>query len=202
MGSLVLEYEITPTAAEFADAAWTLEQPEIMCDLLHAPEVEEAIMKRVQQGSSIPIVLSSFFSTMSSITSASTVNISRSLSKLKRVFVSYLDTSSDKEPDIFRHPTDADYSLQLRIGSRLVPEVPMKDDTTRFNQLFKSIGSFKDSAKHVNITKAQYAGDGTFGHSFLLAIKVHKPLADKCTAHFRSPRPRWARTDVATFSCG
>ena len=113
MGSLVFEFEITPTAAEFADAAWTLEQPEIMCDLLHAPEVEEAVMKRVQQGSSIPIVISSLFSTMSSITSDSTVNISRSLSKLKRVFVSYLNTSSnDKEPDIFRHPTDSNYAFR------------------------------------------------------------------------------------------
>ena len=90
------------------------------------------------------------------------------------MFVSYLDTSSDKEPDIFRHPTDADYSLQLRIGSRMVPEVPMKDDTTRFYQLFKSIGSFKDSAKHVNITKAQYAEDDTLGHRFLQCLSTEK----------------------------
>ena len=43
----------------------------------------------------------------------------------------------------------------------------MKNDTTRFYRLFKSIGSFEDSAKHVNITKAQYGGDDTFGHRFL-----------------------------------
>ena len=90
------------------------------------------------------------------------------------MFVSYLNTASDKEPDIFRHPTDADYCFQLRIGSRLVPEVPMKDDTTRFYQLFKSIGSFKGSAKHVNIAKAQYEGDDTLGHRFPPCLSTEK----------------------------
>ena len=56
----------------------------------------------------------------------------------------------------------------------MVPEVPMKDDTTRFYQLFKSLGSFKDSAKSINITKAQYAGNDTLGHRFLQCLSTEK----------------------------
>ena len=74
-------------------------------------------MKRVLSGSSIPISLNSFFSTMTRVSSDSTVNISRSLSKLVRVFISYIAASGDSEVDIFRHPTGA-YELQMRVGSQ------------------------------------------------------------------------------------
>ena len=156
-GAISRQREITPTSAEFADAAWAIEQPEIMCDLLHAPEVEEAVMKRVQQGSSIPIVISSFFSTMSSITGDSTVNISRSLSKLVRVFISYVAASGDSEVDIFRHPTGS-FEFQMRVGSRMVPENALKGDPSAWYQLTKGLGLHADSARDINITKAQYAG--------------------------------------------
>ena len=98
----------------------------------------------------------SFFSTMTSIGADSTVNISRSLSKLCKVFVSYVASSGDSEVDIFRHPA-AGYEIQLRIGSRMVPENALKDDPTMFYQLMKALNLHADSSRDINISKAQYA---------------------------------------------
>ena len=114
-------------------------------------------MKRVLSGSSSPISMNSFFSTMTSVSSDSTVNISRSLSKLVRIFVSYVAASGDSEVDIFRHPTGS-YELQCRIGSRMVPENALKDDPSFWYQLTKAMGLHADSSRDINITKAQYAG--------------------------------------------
>ena len=114
-------------------------------------------MKRVLPGSTIPISMCSFFSTMTSIGSDSTVSISRSLSKLCKVFVSYVAGSGDSEVDIFRHPTGS-FEIQMRVGSRMVPENALKDDPSTWCQLTKALGLHADSARDINITKAQYAG--------------------------------------------
>ena len=167
MGSLVLELEITPTSTDFADAAWTLENPVLTCDLLEAPEAQSAIEKRILSGSSVPITLSTFFSTMSSITADSTVNISRNVSKLKRVFVSYTNTS-DSTVDAFRHPTGA-FSFQMRISSKMIPENAIEDDTTAFYQLHKALGSHKDATRSINIDKAGYSGT-----KYLLCLSTEK----------------------------
>ena len=50
----------------------------------------------------------------------------------------------------------------------------MKDDTTAFYQLFKALGSLKDSAKHINITKTQFEGDDTAGHRFLQCLSCER----------------------------
>ena len=95
--------------------------------------------------------------TMTSVTSDSTVNISRSLSKLQRVFISYIAASGDSEVDVFRHPTGS-FEIQMRVGSRMVPENAIKDDPTAWYQLTKALGLHADSARDVNITKAQFGG--------------------------------------------
>ena len=115
-------------------------------------------MKRVLSGSSIPISMNSFFSTMTSVSSDSTVNISRSLSKLVQIFVSYVAPSGDSEVDIFRHPTGGSYELQCRLGSRVVPDTALKDDPSFWYQLTEAMGMHADSSRDINITKAQYAG--------------------------------------------
>ena len=156
-GQLVFELEVTPTSTDFADAAWTLEAPELSCDIVEAPEIQEALVKRVLSGSSIPISMNSFFSTMTSVSSDSTVNISRSLSKLCRVFISYVAASGDSEVDIFRHPTGS-FEIQMRVGSRMVPENAIKDDPQAWYNLTKALGIHADSSRDINITKSQFAG--------------------------------------------
>ena len=71
-GQLVFELEVSSDSTHFADAAWTLEAPELSCDIVEAPEIQEALLKRVLSGSTIPISMYSFFSTMTSIGSDST----------------------------------------------------------------------------------------------------------------------------------
>ena len=114
-------------------------------------------MKRVMSGSSIPISMNSFFSIMTSVSSDSSAIISRSLSKLVRVFISYVAASGDSEVDIFRHPTGS-FEFQMRVGSRMVPENALKDDPQAWYQLTKGLGLHADSSRDINITKAQYAG--------------------------------------------
>ena len=150
-GQLVFELEVTPTSTDFADAAWTVEAPELSCDICEAPEIQEALVKRVMSGSSIPISLNSFFSTMTSVTSDSTVNISRSLSKLCRVFISYVAASGDSEVDIFRHPTGS-FEIQMRVGSRMVPENAIKDDPQAWYNLTKALGIHADSSRDINLS--------------------------------------------------
>jgi len=168
MGSVFFEWEIRNSSADFADAAWTLDNPVLVCDLLEAPEAQQAIERRILSGSSIPIVLSSFFYTMTSITPDSTVNISRNPSKLKRVFVSYTAAANDSAVDVFRHPTGA-FSFQMRISSKMVPENAIEDDTTAFYHLHKALGSHKDATRSINIDKAGYAGT-----KYLLCLSTEK----------------------------
>ena len=96
-------------------------------------------MKRAMSGSSITISHNSFFSTMTSVSSDSTVDISRSLSKLVRAFISYVAASNDSEVDIFRHPTGS-FEIQMRVGSRMAPENAIKDDPQAWYNLTKALG--------------------------------------------------------------
>ena len=113
--------------------------------------------------------MSSFFCTSTAITAggSETINISRSLSKLKRVFVSFA-AANDSESDVFRHPTGA-FEFQLRIGSKLIPETRLADNASFWYQLQKSLGAHRDAARSINITKAGYQGT-----TFLIGLSTEK----------------------------
>ena len=87
------------------------------------------------------------------LTKAQHVNILRCLSKLCRVFISYIASSGDSEVGIFRHPTGS-FEIQMRVGSRMVPENAIKDDPTSWYQLTKALSIQADSSRDINITKA------------------------------------------------
>jgi hypothetical protein len=109
---------------------------------------------------------------MTSVTPESTVNISRALSKLCRIFITYVATG-DAEPNVFKHPTGGNFSIQCRIGSRMIPENPISDDGTAFYQLSKALGAYGDSNRSVNITKANYAS-----HEYVVCLSTEKLLGE------------------------
>ena len=114
--------------------------------------------------------MSSFWCTSSSITpgSSETINASRSLSKLKRVFVSFTKATGDSESDTFRKPTGA-FEFQMRIGSKLIPEERIRDSATFWYQLQKSLGANRDAARNINILKSGYEGT-----TFLIGLSTEK----------------------------
>ena len=97
---------------------------------------------------------------MTSVSSDSTVEVNRSLSKLVPVFLSYIGASSESKVDIFCQPTggpDSSFEIQMRVGTRIVPENAIKDDPQAWYNLTKAHEIHADSSQDINITKAQYA---------------------------------------------
>ena len=57
----------------------------------------------------------------------------------------------------------------MRIGSRLIPESAIEDDTTAYYQLHKALGAHKDATRSINISKADYEST-----KYLLCLSTEK----------------------------
>ena len=148
--------------------SWQIENPVVRCDICTLDNsLQNEYAQLLLSGKSLPINYSSYVNQMQTITGTSpAINITRALSRLKSVFVTF-DQVNSMAPSItganghlavwkkswndFHHPMtyqtgsmyNSQYEMeyQLQVGSKLFPDFPMRSLQEQFYQLRKCMGT-------------------------------------------------------------
>lgn len=142
-------------------------------------------------GKKLPIHFTALTSASQVITSIQTnVNVSRSLTRLKAVFVSlYMQaiagaSKTEKESNYFWHPMGAtkydsvsELQFQLQIGSKLFPEYPIRSLGEAFYQLRKTFGIHYGNDQ-MNLQQRAYRSQ-----KFVIGIDLEKVLGSSFTGY-------------------
>jgi hypothetical protein len=147
-----------------------------VCTLDNA--LDNSYTQHLMNGRHLPIVYNTFVSNIQTIVAADTqINVSRSLSRLKSVFLS-LERNLDKQRAVwhtknwnsFYSPMAEDTmtpltthiqtneitSLQLQIGSFLIPQYPIRSHSECFYSLRKALGLASNMIANVDIDGNEY----------------------------------------------
>ena len=172
---------------------WTIKDVRIVCDVVTLDSgLQNDYAQHVLSGKSLPINYSTYVSQYQTITSADfAVNISRSATRLKSVFINFdadhnnstTDHVVHRNMNTFVHPmcgagyVDGDYSYQnelqwqVQIGSKMFPEYPVRSLAETFYQLRKALGIHGSAFHSISITPQQYRND-----HFIIGIDTEKFL--------------------------
>jgi hypothetical protein len=166
-------------AAINTSKSWRIENCQIKCDIVSLDNsLDNSYVNHLLGGNTLKIVYDTYISSIQTITSADTqVNVSRSLTSLRSVFMS-LDKNftearikwCNKSWNTFystmignrdgpSNIKDSDWEiqhLQLSIGSKLYPEYPIKSHAECFYNLRKSLGVQANSLHAVDIKGNEY----------------------------------------------
>lgn len=181
--------------------SWSIRNVEAKCDLIALDNaLDNSYAEYLLSGKSIPINYQTFTSQVQTIanTQKPNVNISRSLTRLKSVFVTlekeqesvlrpgrknwnnFFSPMSEENQIIvttnsyangFLHDPDGEIKFQLQIGSKLYPEYPIVAHSEAFYQLKKTLGIQSSDVHSFDITARQYRD-----HRFIMAIDTEKVL--------------------------
>ena len=212
---LVLEFEVVsdisdpivyPTTATSADLTvftlantsllWMISQVQLKCDLVTLDNaLENEYSEHLMRGNSLPINYDTYISQMQTISDYTySCNITRSLTRLKSVFVNF-DWEGAGEPgpgmlpasgaefrktfNDFYHPSgdyliqlqDKEIEFQIQIGSKLYPEYPIRSVQEAFTQLAKCLGVNNSAFHGIDMIAQEYRS-----HKFIIGIDTEKIL--------------------------
>ena len=161
-----------------------------LCTLDNA--LENSYVSHFMGGKTINIVYNTFISSLQTVVSAETqINVSRSLSKMKSVFISLDKAFSDNRSNhaykfwnnfwspntgvtttpIFPDRLERFSLLQLVIGSKLFPEYPMKSHAECYYSLRKALGIQANNLHSIDINGLEYRNN-----KFIVGIDTEKLL--------------------------
>jgi hypothetical protein len=174
---------------------WKIENCMVKVDLCTLDNaLENSYVSHFMGGKTINIVYNTFISTLQTVVSADTqINVSRSLSKMKSVFVT-LDknfTTGDLRAtfynkfwnnfwspnagtggtDYLTHNGEKFSHFQLQIGSKLFPEYPIKTHAEAFYSLRKALGIQANNLHSIDIDGNEYRNN-----KFIVGIDTEKLL--------------------------
>ena len=170
---------------------WSIENCQLKCDIITIDNtLQNNYDSHLSSGGKLPISYNTYITQSQAVSGQDiSVNVSRAISRLKSVFVSFyktptVATSADKEWLHFVHPMEnsvnydkrLEIEVQLQIGSKLFPEYPIRSISESFAQLKKSIGIQGSNFHSVSITPKQYRND-----HFVIGIDTEKALGASYT---------------------
>ena len=182
---------------------WEINNPVVKVDICTLDNsLQNEYAQLLLSGKSLPINYSSYVNQMQSISGTSpAINITRALSRLKSVFVTFDQLSSTaptssasnmhlplwkRNWNDFHHPMtystsaayDANYEMeyQLQIGSKLFPDFPTRTLQEQFYQLRKCMGTEASNFHSFDITPKQYRN-----HTHIVAFDTEKNLGSAFT---------------------
>ena len=157
--------------------------------------LENEYVAHLVSGKSLPINYDTYISQMQTIADYNySCNITRSLTRLKSVFVTFDgEGTGETGPDVlpltgsefrktfidFYHPSgdylvqrqDKEMEFQIQIGSKLYPEYPIRSVQEAFSQLAKCLGMNNSAFHGVDIISQAYRS-----HKFIIGIDTEKIL--------------------------
>jgi len=174
--------------ASNSSTSWEIVDVQLKCDLLTLDNaVDNQMVEKLLSGKSININYNTYVSQSQSISGRnSSVPITRALTRLKNIFVTFDGLRVDeatrlhwyKEFNDFYHPnsysvtdydSDKELEIQVQVGSKLFPEYPIRSLSESFYQLVKCLGL--SSLRDVSLTNDSYRT-----HNFILGLDTEKVL--------------------------
>jgi len=185
----------TPFLAGNTSQLWKIENCMVKVDLCTLDNaLENSYVSHFMGGKTINIVYNTFISTLQTVVSADTqINVSRSLSKMKSVFVTLDKDYDDSDAratfynkswnnfwspnagtdltDALTHTSEKFSHFQLQIGSKLFPEYPIKTHCEAFYSLRKALGIQANNLHSIDIDGNSYRNN-----KFIIGIDTEKLL--------------------------
>ena len=195
-----LEFELVGSASEAVQGAqsdigksedFLIDNVQLKCDLVQLDNsLDNEYAQHLLSGKSLPINFSTFTCSSQVITSLDTsVNVQRSFTRLKSVFVSLykqdaVQHPNRKEVNYFWHPMGSaaynqykELEFQMQIGSKLFPEYPIRSLAEAFYQLRKSLGINSTNAQ-MNMVQRYYRD-----HKFVISLDTEKMTGASFTGY-------------------
>lgn len=178
------------TGGTAVSTEWDISNVQVKCDILTLDNgLDNEYASHLLSGKTLPISFNSYITQVQSTVSSQTdfsVNVSRAITRLKSIFVSlYRDekTGTDnstktKECNYFYHPMrggyrfDREIEFQIQIGSKLMPEYPIRSLAEAFSHLRKALGILSSSFPTLNMTVRKYSHN-----QFFIGIDTEKVIS-------------------------
>ena len=181
-------------SAETTSVKWILQACMLKADLCTLDNaLDNNYVTHLLGGKNLNIVYNTFISNIQTIQSADTqINVSRSLTKLRSVFISlqrnfagdrarwfnkdwnnfYSPMAGDTTTQITKHREDGEITyLQLQVGAFLMPQYPIRSHSECYYSLRKSLGIQSNSLHSIDINGNDYRNN-----KFIVGIDCEKLL--------------------------
>jgi hypothetical protein len=166
-------------SAATTSTSWKIQNCQIKCDIVSLDNaLDNSYVNHLLGGNTLKIVYDTYISSIQTITSEDCqVNVSRSLTSLRSVFMSLEKTFTEGRikwynkswnnfwstmaavrdgPINFKESDDEIQHLQLMIGSKLYPEYPIRSHAECFYNLRKSLGIQASNLHSIDIRGNEY----------------------------------------------
>ena len=173
---------------------WMITDVRVVCDVVTLDSaLQNSYAEHVLSGKALPINYSTFVSQYQTLTSTDfAVNVTRSVSRLKSVFVTFDGAHTPNiHPESVVHTNvntfmgpmaSANYSggvydfnkelqWQVQIGSKMFPEYPVRSLAETFYQLKKALGIHGSAYHSLDLTPHKYRND-----HFIIGVDTEKIL--------------------------
>ena len=183
--ALEFEFELVSNATDAftgTTVAWQINNVQMKADMITLDNtLDNEYTRYLLEGKPLPIHFTSYTHASQVIAQLnSSVNVQRSLTRLKSVFVSMSnDDTGKKEVNDFWHPMavasgaydyDKELNFELQIGSKKYPEYPIRSVAEAYSQLRKALGIHSNNAQ-MDIAATEYCSS-----KFVFAIDLEKVL--------------------------
>ena len=201
---ITIELELVNNHADSARSTgsqqWSIHDVQLKCDMVTLDsQLDNSYAEHLLSGKSIPISYTSYTTSQQVCTGPTTnVNISRSLTRLKSIFVTLykekknLTDPANPVPDLsllnevnrFWHPMEGTYDFakelqfELQLGSKKWPEYPMKSQAEAFYQLRKTMGILGSAYHSLDITGPDFKNN-----KFIIGFDLEKMLGASFTGY-------------------
>ena len=195
VSTIALDTDTTPGVFKPSNTSllWKIENCMVKVDLCTLDNaLDNSYTSHFMGGKTINIVYNTFISTLQTVVAAETqINVSRSLSKMKSVFVSldknfagdrltyynkswnnfWSPNAGSTYTNYINHTEEKFSKFQLQIGSKLFPEYPIKTHCECFYSLRKALGVQANNLHSVDISGVDYRNN-----KFIIGIDTEKLL--------------------------
>jgi hypothetical protein len=191
---ITIELELVNTYGDSARAAgsqlWSIEDVQLKCDMVTLDsQLDNSYAEHLLSGKSIPISYTSYTTSQQVCSGdATNVNISRSLTRLKSIFVTLFKEPANRnlrnEVNLFYHRMAGTYNkaqeiqFELQLGSKKWPEYPMLSQAEGFYQLRKTMGILGSAYHSLDFTGREYVDD-----KFIIGFDLEKMLGASFTGY-------------------
>lgn len=162
---------------------WHIENVSITGDTMTLDgSLDNEVTRHLTSGKSLFLQLTSWSTSKHTVSQNWSIALTRAFTRIRGVYVSMLDASTDKEANTFRYPSISDdqfFELQMQLGSKLYPEQRCDTLPQFWALLQQAVGSHTSILSHSAIDLTGYKND-----RFIAAFGTQKVLADTDVSNF------------------
>ena len=187
---LELVNQYSDSARTDTSQLWSIEDVQLKCDMITLDnQLDNSYAEHLLIGKSIPISYTSYTTSQQVCSGEATnVNISRSLTRLKSIFVTLYKPPGnhhvENEVNLFWHYMNGTYDktkelqFELQLGSKKWPEYPLLSQAEAFYQLRKTMGVLGSA-----YTSLDFSGKEYVLNKFIIGFDLEKMLGASFTGY-------------------